>query len=551
MRWHDDVSPSGSNARASLSLECGTWPQHALHRHITACTVDDSNKKFMHSTMNSTSAVQQLHDLLVQDETKRQMEKEERRKRARALKPVEQGMDAVWRANGILSPATGYWKRPIPPSLYQCPLSAPQTTLVHYSSLPQAVRARLPSVPSNKDAVVEIPLSYLTPPDDQEGSSSLQKRPLGGNLSSKLTEYTRGVAGQCKPFRPGGMDTEQPSVGDADNVALTDELLMQDIEEARNVLEKGSKASWRDGTILTSPPGASFKVGLSWKDVYGEDIPKGIDAMQTEQVNEVNVEEVQENVVVSTTPFENDRPKMWEKSFFDDDSLFGASSESDSDDSLSDEQDANLTVPEDDEDAVEDHIQSVAETSEELTGLSIESGVETTSAEDIDALLTALSIPDDGALPKGKDNVSTNPLELAKRHSQLSQDSSRKSWADTRLLHIEDFDSYIANPAMTFPFTLDGFQQQAVARLERSESIFVAAHTSAGKTVCAEYAVALCRQHCTRAVYTSPIKALSNQKFRDFSVKFGAENVGLITGDMQVNADDSTVLIMTTEILRS
>lgn len=512
---------------------------------------DDSMivNKVHDGTMNSTSAVQQLHDLLVQDEKKRQLEKEEREKRARALKLVEQDIEKVWRANGVLSPATGYWKRPIPPSLYQCPLSAPQTTLVHYSSLPQAVQARLSSVPSDENAVVEIPLSYLTPPDDQESSSSLQKRPLGGNLSSKLTEYTRGVAGQCKPFRPGGMDTET-SVGSADNEALTDELLMKGIEEARNVLEKGSKASWRDGTILTSPPGASFKVGLSWKDVYGEDVPKGIDALETEEVNEVNVEDVQESVVVPATLFENNRPKMWEKSFFDDDSLFGGSSESESDDS-SDEQDANLPVPDDEEDGVEDHIQSIEEAAEELTGLSIDSAVEAASAEDIDALLTELSISDDGAFSKGKDNVSTNPLELAKRHSQLAQESSRKSWADTRLLHIEDFDSYIANPAMSFPFTLDGFQQQAVARIERSESIFVAAHTSAGKTVCAEYAVALCRQHCTRAVYTSPIKALSNQKFRDFSVKFGAENVGLITGDMQVNADDSTVLIMTTEILRS
>ncbi|OEU15387.1 antiviral helicase, partial [Fragilariopsis cylindrus CCMP1102] len=114
-----------------------------------------------------------------------------------------------------------------------------------------------------------------------------------------------------------------------------------------------------------------------------------------------------------------------------------------------------------------------------------------------------------------------------------------------------DFHSYIPNPAMRYPFTLDTFQQQAVARLERNESVFVAAHTSAGKTVVAEYAVALAKQRGTRCIYTSPIKALSNQKFRDFSLKFGSENVGLITGDLQVNADDSTCLIMTTEILRS
>ena len=63
--------------------------------------------------------------------------------------------------------------------------------------------------------------------------------------------------------------------------------------------------------------------------------------------------------------------------------------------------------------------------------------------------------------------------------------------------------------------------------------------------------MALAKQHATRCIYTSPIKALSNQKFRDFSLKFGSSNVGLVTGDLQVNVDDSTCLIMTTEILRS
>ena len=143
-----------------------------------------------------------------------------------------------------------------------------------------------------------------------------------------------------------------------------------------------------------------------------------------------------------------------------------------------------------------------------------------------------------------------NALKLAENQAELQKNTTRKSWATTNLLPIDDFHSFIPNPALTFPFTLDDFQQQAVARLERNESVFVAAHTSAGKTVVAEYACALARQRGTRCVYTSPIKALSNQKFRDFSQKFGSENVGLITGDLQLNADDSTCLIMTTEILR-
>lgn len=70
----------------------------------------------------------------------------------------------------------------------------------------------------------------------------------------------------------------------------------------------------------------------------------------------------------------------------------------------------------------------------------------------------------------------------------------------------------------------------------------------AGKTVVAEYAIALSKKHMTKAVYTSPIKALSNQKYRDFKKTF--KDVGLITGDIQIEPTASC-LIMTTEILRS
>lgn len=65
----------------------------------------------------------------------------------------------------------------------------------------------------------------------------------------------------------------------------------------------------------------------------------------------------------------------------------------------------------------------------------------------------------------------------------------------------------------------------------------MAAHTSSGKTVIAEYAVALSDLHNTNTIYTSPIKALSNQKFRDFSKKFTKEKIGLITGDVQINVN--------------
>lgn len=113
---------------------------------------------------------------------------------------------------------------------------------------------------------------------------------------------------------------------------------------------------------------------------------------------------------------------------------------------------------------------------------------------------------------------------------------------------LADFHEQVPQMAFQWPFELDTFQKQAVLKLEQAESVFVAAHTSAGKTVVAEYAIALSQKHMTRTIYTSPIKALSNQKFRDFKDTFN--DVGLVTGDIQINPT-ATCLIMTTEILRS
>ncbi|KAJ7959741.1 DExH-box ATP-dependent RNA helicase [Quillaja saponaria] len=109
------------------------------------------------------------------------------------------------------------------------------------------------------------------------------------------------------------------------------------------------------------------------------------------------------------------------------------------------------------------------------------------------------------------------------------------------------FYELLPDMVLEFPFELDKFQKEAIYYLEKGESVFVAAHTSAGKTVVAEYAFALASKHCTRAVYTAPIKTISNQKYRDFCGKF---DVGLLTGDVSLRPEASC-LIMTTEILRS
>ncbi|EHY66485.1 ATP-dependent DEAD/H RNA helicase [Nematocida ausubeli] len=97
-------------------------------------------------------------------------------------------------------------------------------------------------------------------------------------------------------------------------------------------------------------------------------------------------------------------------------------------------------------------------------------------------------------------------------------------------------------------FEPDNFQKQCFYYINKSQSIFVTAHTSSGKTLIAEYASYIAELHDTRMIYTSPIKALSNQKYKEFSQKFAS--VGILTGDAQINGT-AKCLVMTTEILRN
>lgn len=101
-----------------------------------------------------------------------------------------------------------------------------------------------------------------------------------------------------------------------------------------------------------------------------------------------------------------------------------------------------------------------------------------------------------------------------------------------------------------FPFELDDFQKQAIAALDAGESVVVCAPTGSGKTLIGEYAIYRALAHGKRVFYTTPLKALSNQKLRDFRNRFGAEQVGLLTGDVSIHRD-APILVMTTEIFRN
>src|ERR671939_657612 len=101
-----------------------------------------------------------------------------------------------------------------------------------------------------------------------------------------------------------------------------------------------------------------------------------------------------------------------------------------------------------------------------------------------------------------------------------------------------------------YSFGLDPFQEAACRALEEGRGVLVAAPTGAGKTVMGEFAVHLALERGQKCFYTTPIKALSNQKYADLVRRHGASAVGLLTGDQAINGD-AQVVVMTTEVLRN
>jgi len=110
-------------------------------------------------------------------------------------------------------------------------------------------------------------------------------------------------------------------------------------------------------------------------------------------------------------------------------------------------------------------------------------------------------------------------------------------------LEIETF-------AARYPFPLDNFQIEAVIHLAEDRSVLVAAPTGTGKTLVAEFAIWRAQQRNRRVIYTTPLKALSNQKFRDLRAVYGNDAVGLVTGDI-VEHSRASIVVMTTEVYRN
>src|SRR5919107_3427960 len=101
-----------------------------------------------------------------------------------------------------------------------------------------------------------------------------------------------------------------------------------------------------------------------------------------------------------------------------------------------------------------------------------------------------------------------------------------------------------------YPFPLDSFQVEACEAVEDGDGVLVAAPTGSGKTLVGEFAVHLALHQGRKCFYTTPIKALSNQKYNDLVRRYGPDSVGLLTGDNSVNGE-APIVVMTTEVLRN
>src|SRR5947209_17527171 len=132
------------------------------------------------------------------------------------------------------------------------------------------------------------------------------------------------------------------------------------------------------------------------------------------------------------------------------------------------------------------------------------------------------------------------------KHNGQYKDEAMNNNVETGNETLAGIQTFVAR----YPFPLDDFQLEAITHLAQGQSVLVAAPTGTGKTLVAEYAIWLAQQRNQRVIYTTPLKALSNQKYRDLRDIYGVDTVGLVTGDI-VEHSRASVVVMTTEVYRN
>ncbi|EAY84566.1 hypothetical protein OsI_05937 [Oryza sativa Indica Group] len=387
--------------------------------------------------------------------------------------------------------------------------SAPRTMLVPAWEPPfRRRRPPLSSSSSRQESQVWDPESVQMDMSDvfDSGTGGITPR-----MPGPAKDFVRGSV-NSRPFRPGGLH---------DDAAAAAALEKAFPEGARN--GDWVRELMSGGPAQVNPPG--FRKGLDLGNLK-------------EYKSHWKCYQDGERVDEQSTSSSNDTMDKYSVQF---DDLFKIAWEEDSDDKVPREDHVQQLVgDEETNDVDKQNISKLQNASETIENLDIEKqkggaqGDVSEPQSDLDQMLLS-SVKD-----TSRDSSGSGDGSMAKEG---------KVWAlvggDEDI--VTNFYKLVPDMAIEYPFELDKFQKEAIYYLEKGESVFVAAHTSAGKTVVAEYAFALATKHCTRAVYTAPIKTISNQKYRDFCGKF---DVGLLTGDVSIRPE-ATCLIMTTEILRS
>src|ERR1700730_884115 len=146
--------------------------------------------------------------------------------------------------------------------------------------------------------------------------------------------------------------------------------------------------------------------------------------------------------------------------------------------------------------------------------------------------------------------ICLSPLAIDVTMSSKHNTQNKDEVMDKQVEAVNETLAGIQTFVERYPFPLDPFQLEAIAQLAQGQSVMVAAPTGTGKTIVAEYAIWLAQQRNQRVIYTTPLKALSNQKYRDLRDVYGFDAVGLVTGDI-VEHSRASVVIMTTEVYRN
>jgi len=377
--------------------------------------------------------------------------------------------------------------------------------------------------------------------------------PVSSLLATPSGEFSRGKLGNA-PFRPGGMNESLTSQSrmETSHAMSKRNAEFYSTKSVENSLKALGNASDAQTYFERVPPGLhAFRDSLAQLDGNEADEAPDSLADQLESSAEedffIQVDETPElqNIPKLSAKERQERMMMITRSLANasDDESDGTAS--DLDDNLENESNSMTTLQREESNMI--NFELCDEQAEEIA-----KGLPHDSGKDVETLeLEVEQIAAETAELVSRDFFSECAASSSRPWTKpFAEGSDGQVWAVTTPIDTSKFDQVVPVMAKQYPFELDDFQKQAVMHMEAGESVFVAAHTSAGKTVVAEYAIAMAIRHRTRVVYTSPIKALSNQKFRDFSLLYGANNVGLITGDVSINPA-APCLVMTTEILRS